>query len=261
MDRTLVIQSHRTPLPFPWLERCLRSVKDWAEMSGYEYRFMGDELFATLSPHIRDKCLSQPVVASDLGRLAALEAALNEGFDAVVWFDADIFVFAPHRLNLPTGPFALGRECWVERHSERVRSFDHVHNAVLMFRPNNPFLPFYRYAAESIVTRHDGRMVLQVVGPKLLTSLHRLVDAPVFEAVNMLGPDVLRDVLAGDGPCLTRYRIMLREPVAAVNLCASLAAEGEVSESEAIAAMDRLTLDSSILQPLTDGYSSRGSVA
>ena len=45
MPGTLVIQSHCSPLPWPWIGRCLESVRDWSATHGYTYRFMGDELF------------------------------------------------------------------------------------------------------------------------------------------------------------------------------------------------------------------------
>ena len=52
MPGVLVIQSHRDPLPHPWLHECLHSVRHWASLKGYDYRFLGDELFAPLSAEI-----------------------------------------------------------------------------------------------------------------------------------------------------------------------------------------------------------------
>ena len=45
LNKTLVIQSHRMPLPAPWMQRCLDSVRTWAEARGFDYRFLDDELF------------------------------------------------------------------------------------------------------------------------------------------------------------------------------------------------------------------------
>ncbi|MDH5408784.1 MAG: hypothetical protein OEY00_09255, partial [Gammaproteobacteria bacterium] len=41
----LVLQSHRSPLPYPWIDSCLSSVRQWAESHQYDYRYLGDELF------------------------------------------------------------------------------------------------------------------------------------------------------------------------------------------------------------------------
>ena len=44
MSKTLVLQSHRHPLPISWLETCIDSVKSWAGLNKFEYQFLGDEL-------------------------------------------------------------------------------------------------------------------------------------------------------------------------------------------------------------------------
>ena len=78
MARTLIIQSHRDPLPQAWLQSCLDSVAGWAVARDYDYRFIGDEIFAPLDPELRDKTCSQRVIASDLARLVSLQQGLAE---------------------------------------------------------------------------------------------------------------------------------------------------------------------------------------
>ncbi|MEO0601516.1 MAG: hypothetical protein AAF211_08775, partial [Myxococcota bacterium] len=152
----LVLQSHRVPLPATWLQICLDSVRDWARTQGLTWRFLDDELFDVLPRDLLAKCASRRVVATDLARLAWLEQALGEGYDPVVWCDADVLVFAPERLTLPDAPFAVGREVWVDDERGRPRVRRHVHNAWLVFRSGNPFLGFYRYTAERMVRAHEG---------------------------------------------------------------------------------------------------------
>jgi hypothetical protein len=48
MAHTLVIQSHRTPLPAHWMERTIDSVKTWAALRHFDYCFLGDELLDVL---------------------------------------------------------------------------------------------------------------------------------------------------------------------------------------------------------------------
>ena len=67
-SQVLVLQSHRQPLPARWYEPCLQSVRSWAEWHGYDYRFVGDELFAALSPEQLEKTRNQRVIAADLAR-------------------------------------------------------------------------------------------------------------------------------------------------------------------------------------------------
>ncbi len=41
-----MIQSHRSPLPFQWIERCLEAVREWCSLNQYDYQFFGNALFA-----------------------------------------------------------------------------------------------------------------------------------------------------------------------------------------------------------------------
>jgi len=242
MRRTLVLQSHRDPLPAPWLARCLASVEDWAGAAGYGYRFLGDELFDPIPEHLRERLRGQPVVASDLARLLALRAALEEGFEAAVWCDADFLVFDPERLALPAESYAVGREVWVEdRGAGRMpRARVKVHNAFLLFRRGNPFLDFAIDAVLRLLAAHPGPYSPQFAGPKLLTALHNIVGFPVAERAGMLSPPVIRDLAAGGGPCLELFRERSPEPVAGANLCASLAGGREMTDGEADEAITRL---------------------
>lgn len=246
--RTLVLQSHRRPLPGRWIGECLGSVRHWAAGQGHDYRFEDDALFLRLAADLRQRTAQQPVIAADLARLAAMDAALAEGYSAVVWLDADTLVIDPQRLRLPDAPYALGREVWIQGHKDGFRAFVKVHNAFLLFRAGNPFLDFYRHAAERMVRRHAGPMVAQFVGPKLLTALHNLVDCPVAEWAAMLSPAVMRDVLAAGGPALTLFRQRSREAPASVNLCGSLVGR-ELTEQQVEAVMARLLAAPAVLAP------------
>jgi hypothetical protein len=229
---TLVIQSHRAPLPHPWLEACLASVRAWAAGAGFAYRFVGDELFDPVPATLRRKCADRPMIAADLGRLYALQAALGEGFEAAVWCDADLFVLAPEALTLPPAPHAVGREVWVHPHRGRPRAHRQVHNATLLARRGDPFLPFYLDVAQRRVAEHAGPMVPQLVGPKLLTALHNVVGFPVIESAQVASPWVLADLRAGGGPYLDCFRRACTVPPAAVNVCASLVERGELTDQD-----------------------------
>jgi hypothetical protein len=237
MSATLVIQSHRDPLPLPWLRRCLDSVAHWAEASGYDYRLLGDELFASLPADLLEKTGEQRVIASDLARLDALRQGLAEGYDRVVWCDADFLIFDAARFVLPQGDCALGREVWLQADERnRPRAYVKVHNAMLMFRRGNSFLEFYRDAAERLLRQNQGGMPPQFIGPKLLTALHNIAALPVMESAAMLSPMVIRDRIAGQGEALRLFRQKSAVPAAGANLSSSLTRREKISDAD----MDRL---------------------
>ena len=205
LRRVQVIQSHRQPLPASWYQLCVDSVRHWARGSGFEYRWIGDELFDRLTPALRAKLDGRPVVASDLARLLELEAALDSGFDQVVWVDADVLILDPTALALPEAGAWFGREVWVQWDGGRPKVFRKIHNAFMTFGHQDPVLPFYRFSAERILDHFQGPMVAQLVGPKLLSHLHNAIGFDVLEWAGMLSPAVARDLLAGGGLALDRF--------------------------------------------------------
>ena len=229
MSDSLVIQSHRDPLPFPWLQRCLQSVQDWAQQQGFDYVYLNDELFDEVPRSILDKVGKQSVIATDLARLFMLQNYLSEGYQTVVWCDADFLIFNPQRFVLQNTAYALGREVWVQHDQHgRLKAYSKVHNAFLMFRRGNPFLNFYADTAERLLRLNQGSMPPQFIGPKLLSALHNIAYCPVQEDAGMLSPMVLRDIAGGGGAALELF--VQKSPVAitAANLSSSEAARESI---------------------------------
>ncbi|MEH6478376.1 MAG: hypothetical protein V7727_21975, partial [Sneathiella sp.] len=207
MKHSLVIQSHRTPLPFSWLQDCIDSVQAWSADSGFDYQWLGDEIFDSLDSELIEKTQSQKVIASDLARLKAMQQALAKGYQCVVWCDADFLIFNPQQFILPDSSFALGREVWVqEDKNQKLRAYTKVHNAFMMFCHGNHFLDYYTASAEQLLRANQGRMPPQFIGPKLLTALHNMVSCPLIETAGMLSPLVIRDILKGDGKALQLFK-------------------------------------------------------
>lgn len=246
---TLVVQSHRSPLPSSWLQRCLDSVRGWADMRNFDYRFLGDELFAGVPEPLMEKTRTQPVVATDLARLLALRSSLEQGYQRVVWCDADLLIFQPESLVLPSVDFAVGREVWIQSDSKngQPKAYIKVHNAFMMFRAGNAFLDFYIDSATRMLSLHEGKFVPQFIGPKLLTALHNIVHLPVIENVGMLSPSVVLDLVAGGGPSLDLFLTRSSEPLAAVNLCSSLALKGQVMDAQIDSATSLLLSNPALL--------------
>ncbi|WP_455202601.1 hypothetical protein, partial [Kaarinaea lacus] len=165
MSKTLVIQSHRSPLPFPWIAQCLESVQHWCALKQYEYQFLGDELFDCLPENLMEKVEDQKVIASDLARLNVLQKAISKGYETVVWLDADFLIFDPNNFILPDESFAVGREVWVQRDKQgKLKVYKKVHNAFLMFHRENSFLDFYAESAERLLRQNQGGMPPQFIG-------------------------------------------------------------------------------------------------
>ena len=230
MANTIVLQSHRQPLPASWIETCTNSVKDWAKQNGFTYQFIGDELFEYVSTPLLDKIENQPIIATDLARLKALQSLLQLGFESVIWCDADFLIFNPEQFILPNEAFAIGREVWVQTDQRQKLSVHiKVHNAFLMFRQGNSFLNFYTETAERLLTQNEGSMPPQFIGPKLLTAIHNVVQCPVMETAGMLSPLVSKDIVNGGGEALDLFKQKSTQLITAANLCGSLIGNDELN--------------------------------
>jgi len=237
---TLVIQSHRSPLPYSWIDRCLESVRDWSNANSYDYKFLGDEIFDRVPRDLLER-MQHKVVATDLARLKILKEALESGYNTVVWMDADFLVFDPAGFELPDKDYALGREVWIQRDSAgTLKVYRKVHNAFLMFRKNNSFLSFYLETAVRLLNLNTGRMPPQFIGPKLLTALHNVAQLNVLECAGMLSPTVIKDMIRGRGPALEKFNSNTPMPVAAANLCVSSCDKNELTTNEMEQVIDLL---------------------
>jgi len=244
MSATLVIQSHRVPLPSAWLQPCLDSVANWAQARDYDYRFVDDRIFDLLEPGLIEKTGTQRVIASDLARLKCLQQGLAEGYACVVWCDADFLIFNADEFVLPGDDFVLGREVWVQPvetgKTGKFRSYVKVHNAFLMFRQGNHFLDFYADTAARLLRLNQGRMSPQFIGPKLLTALHNIACCPVMETAGMLSPAVMRDLLAGEGKALELFHRKSPAALAGANLSSSLTGHEGLTEAHMESLIQRL---------------------
>lgn len=228
-----VLQSHRAPLPHPWLADCLASVREWAGLHGYYYHFVGDELFSVLPDDLQQRSDLSTVIKSDLARLRFAERLLPQ-YDSVVWLDADTLVLSPESFTPPLTSCSVGRENWIQLDPKgRLRNYRKVHNAAMVFHRGGSLLSFYADSAERLLRANTAAMPAQFIGPKLLTALHNCVQLPVWEAAAMLSPRVGLDVLEeADGRALTMLRDVHDEPIAGINLCSSSCERGELSDAQ-----------------------------
>lgn len=223
--RTLVIQS-ASELDRPgWLSSCLQSVEGWARERGYDYRFRGDDALELTPGWYRAKLIGRSPIVADLARLLLIRDALAMGYERACWIDADVLLYAPERLDLPDDDeCAFGREYWVQKNRDgRWQVRRNVHNALCSFVAGCPVLPFLIHATQRIISRADPQHIApQMVGPKLLSALHNLTGFGLIDTIGALSPAVLDDVVQGGGEALRAMLAATPEPLAGVNLCASV---------------------------------------
>jgi len=228
MSRVLVLQSAPDGIA-PWQQRCMASVQAWAQARDYAYQRLGDELFEQVPDWYMAKVQGRMPIAADLGRLQWAQRLLQNNFDWVLWFDADVLVFAPEVFAPELGSDCVfGQEHWVQpktpnRSGWQVRK--NVHNAFAGFPKDCVVLPLLSNLILRMMARVNADYIApQMMGPKLLTSLHNLANFELRPEVGALSPPVLLDIAADLPDCGALNALCQRQaqPVAAANLCASL---------------------------------------
>lgn len=234
---TIVLQSCPPQERSGWLKTCMDSVQHWALSQGYEWRYLDDALFQPLPADVQPGGRISPVIASDLARLLWLQQLLQQGYERVVWLDADVLVFTPQAMVLPDASYAVGRELWVQADkSGPWRAWKKVHNAAMLFANqadgHNSLLDFYADTAMRLLRANQQGMPAQFIGPKLLSALHNTSQLPVWECVGMLSPAVVEDLLGANNGALACMQTRQEQPLAAANLCRSSVAEGALSNEQ-----------------------------
>ena len=79
----------------------------------------------------------------------------------------------------------------------------------------------------------------QFIGPKFLTAQHNIMQLPLIETLGMASPAVLRNLAEGGGEALSLQRAEQPWPLAAVNLCSSLAVDDQLMRRVCSLLMDR----------------------
>ncbi|MDR9402820.1 MAG: hypothetical protein RI580_05210 [Halothece sp. Uz-M2-17] len=244
--KTLVYQSVCPDQIPDWIQTCLESVRGWCKQENYDYALIGDEIFSIIPDWYWEKTCHQKVIATDLGRLLLARKFLEEGYDRVIWLDADVFIFAPELFKITiTQEYAFGREVWIQHHkNKQLKAYPKIHNAVCVFCQGNSFLDFYIHACQRIIQNFQGtQMVPQLVGPKFLSLLHNTINLPVIPEVAMFSPLVLRDILNGGGEALKLHQETQNSPIYAANLSGSLVEKEEGLSEDNYQKVTQLLLD------------------
>jgi hypothetical protein len=222
---SLLIQSASIAQQASWQAACLETVQDWCRQEGIAYRLLGDEIFSLVPQEILEKIGNKLPIATDYARLCLLESALEEGFDRVIWLDADTLIWQKDFELDSLQPQAFGQEFWLQEDSGKMQIKSNVHNAVLVFQSDSVVLPFLRELVLRLLYRvSDNYLAPQFAGPKLLSALHSLYQFELLPHVGALSPLISSELAVGQwhGKAMAHYQKVKGELPPALNLCASL---------------------------------------
>lgn len=201
----------------------MNSVEAWAATAGCEYRFYGDELFERVPDWILDKCTISKLPATDYARLALSRELLEDGYDRVLWVDADVVVFDPQAMAIPWDEHvAFTREIWVDLGpGNRPVAHRQIANAASLFGPCQSTLGFLLERHERFA-RTARRIDKLDFGTRPLSVMQAEAHWPMIESVGMASGPVLFDLSRGGGRFSRTLAMESGSALAALNLCSSL---------------------------------------
>ncbi|HLO84518.1 MAG TPA: hypothetical protein VK203_05815 [Nostocaceae cyanobacterium] len=225
--KTIVYQSYRGSDTPNWLTTCMQTVKDWAELNGYDYQ-REDNFFDYVPDWYIDKAQGKINVIADLSRLEIAKKFLDEGYDQTIWMDADVVVFDPHNLKIDTPEeYLVCREVWLDTEDNKnfgegdIFCTEKVTNSLVYFTKNNSFLDFYIYATKSILKNQTGRLSRLAVSTKFLSKIYEIMELPLFPNMGLFSPILMHAIVEDKHEIIQLYAQALKSPIYATNLCFS----------------------------------------
>jgi hypothetical protein len=239
-SRTIVVQSfRRTELP-AWIARCLESAKLWAKRWNYDYAFYGDEFYDLCGADYLARADGNPRTITNLARLEITRIKLWEGYDRVIWLDADVFVFDPARLTMQTDAgYAFSQQVWATAQPDGSARMDHasLHNAAFVFTRRQTDLELFIHIIRHTVKTRELSSSAQT-GIWLISGLLNSLAIPVLKNVAMFSTDLTKAIAADNTIFLRDFARAHGGRMQAANLC--LTAAEYISERTIMDAMDRL---------------------
>ena len=220
---TLVYQSFRNHDVPSWIQRSLESVQAWTKKKEYSYRFIDDELFEYAPDWYRQKVKDNVQLVSDISRLVLARRFLSEGYDRVIWIDADLLIFDPVNFSVDTEEGVhFCREIWTDADLQgHIVHQKKINNSVCVFHQGNAFVDFYIDACLKLVADR-GNIPHVLVGTTFLTALREIYPFPEITNVGIISPALVHDLLTGNTRFIKKYLEWHATPIFAANLCGSM---------------------------------------
>lgn len=220
--KTIVLQSYRPHDVPSWITRCLTSVKDWAESENWEYDFLGDEFLEMAPVWARQRCAQNIYALTDVCRLVWLRRKLDDGYERVIWADADLLVFDPSRLKLRTDlEAAVAHEIFVHAtHESKIECVEGKNNSLMAFSASGNFLDDYLgESLKRLEAIRDTAVPRTAIGPDLVRELCASHPHDTLLEIALFTPAQMQEIANGGGPLIKAGLRQGAKRPAAANLC------------------------------------------
>ena len=200
----------------------MQSVKDWAKSHAWDYVFMDDAFLGLAPATVQEVCASNIYALTDVCRLVWAKQALAEGYDRVIWADADMLVFRPADLRIDDiRGHGFAREFFLrQERSGKYTPIEGINNALMVFEQGDDILDSYLQACMSAISAMEpGKVPRTALGPHLLKSLDGNFGLNRIEGIGLFTQAVMTQLAKGNVEMWAALQSLHGRSLVAANLC------------------------------------------
>lgn len=202
----------------------MESVDAWANAENWDYLRLDDAFLRLPEQWILEKCGTNIYAVTDVARLIWLNQTLNQGYERVIWADADMLVISPAQLTQQLQRHqghGFAKEVFlpIERAQAHVPRIG-INNSMMFFERGDITLEAYLNECKSFLLSFNERTLPRTsLGPTLLSRFQREATLNTIEGIGLLTPAIMLPLGQGDDSQLEAYEKTVGSPIVAANLC------------------------------------------
>ena len=182
---------------------------------------------------LRLKAGEKITIITDFARLKLMQRLLLEGFERVIWFDADVLVFDSKSLTVPEElTYGFSPEVWISRGEDgELLCSRRINNSICFFsQKSRDLLSWLLMTAESVMASLPAPRDHLEIGTRLLTAIDATQKLPLLRNVGLVGPPLMKAILEEDENTIRACMTWTGEHLFAVNLCNHFRTTGMISD-------------------------------
>lgn len=202
----------------PWVIWCQDSVKKFCLSKGFDYKFIGDELFDFAPEWARKKVLNNNnnlCTVADICRLEWMKQELAN-YEVVIWADIDILIINPDNIELD---LKLGYGFSYELYFEENKPVQHgLNNAFMFFNRGSSMLNRYLEGTYEAITSMESVDRTALAGDLLRG--WNIPESNIIHGLNILNFAAITNIYVDSQKLTPEYIVsQAKGPIGGANLC------------------------------------------
>ncbi|CAM3821500.1 peptide transporter [Polynucleobacter arcticus] len=214
----IVLQSFRQHDVPSWIARCQDSVKKFSQSRGFDYKFIGDELFDFAPDWARKKVLNNNnnlCTVADICRLEWMKQELSN-YEVVIWADIDILIINSKNIDLDlTSDYGFSYELYFEENKPAQHG---LNNAFMFFNRRGSMLDRYLDGTYEAISSAESVDRTALAGD-LLRDLN-IPESNIIHGLNILNFAAILNIYKDPQKLIPEYiASQARGSIGGANLC------------------------------------------